>query len=79
MHYVLKWKCQGVMQIITIICLFFTVFPNNLVNFFCKGLWSAYNNIIYTNICQKFVLIVKFHISVRLTITTFLLELLLSS
>ena len=28
-------------------------FSNILLKFFCKGPWSAHNNIIYTNICQK--------------------------
>ena len=53
--------------------------PNILVKFFCKGPWSAHNNITYTNTCQKVVLIIKLYISVPLTITTFLLEPLLSS
>ena len=51
MHYTLKLECPKIMLIIAIIGLFFTFFPNMSVKFFCKGSWSAYNNITYMKIC----------------------------
>ena len=71
-HYILKRKCCKVVLIIAIKCLFFTVFPNILVKFFCKCPWLVYNKVICTKICQKIILIIKSHISVPLTIATFL-------
>ena len=53
MHYILKSESPEIMLIIASIGLFLTVFSNILVKFFCKGSWSAYNNITYTGIWQK--------------------------
>ena len=47
MHYILKLEYSEIMLIIAIINL---LFSNILVTFFCKGSWSAYNNITYTEI-----------------------------
>ena len=49
-HYILKLKCCKVVVIIAIKCLFFTVFPNILVNFLGKGIYSK---MICTKICKK--------------------------
>ena len=46
MHYILKLEYYEIMLIIAIINLFFQYFSN----VFCKGSWSAYNNITYTEI-----------------------------
>ena len=79
MYYILKLECSEVMQIIVIICLFLTVYSQYFSKVFLEmsmvGL-PYYN--IYQNL-PKIVLNIKFHISVLLTITTFLLKSLLSS
>ena len=80
MHYILKLKCPEVMLIIAIIIdLIFTVFKIYCSKVLSKGSWSDYNNITNTKIWQHFFLIIKFHIGVPLTITTFLLVSLSSS
>ena len=53
MHYVLKLESSEVMQIIAIIWLFLTVYSQYFSKVFCKGPWSAYNNITYTKISRK--------------------------
>ena len=79
MNYILKLECSEVMQIIENICLFLTVYSQYFSKVFLErsmvGL-QEYN--IYQNL-SKIVLIIKFHISVLLTTTTFLLESLLFS